>query len=88
VLRLGSVCSYPDRLVDCLKGSAGTGRRLLDVERVQASQKPFEGQPRSPHPNRLVWTWVEVRPVRFFAWGQSGLRGGFSLSAGFGKTGY
>lgn len=65
MLRLGSVCSYPDRLVDCLKGSAGTGRRRLDAERVQASQKPFEGQPRSPHPNRLVWTWVEVRPVRF-----------------------
>ena len=52
MLRLGSVCCYPDRLVDCLKGSAGTGRRLLDLVRVQASQKPFEGQPPQSSPEQ------------------------------------
>jgi len=49
------------------RGFTGTGHRLLDAGfgRVQQSQSPSGASPRSPHPNRFVWKWVESRPVHF-----------------------
>jgi len=49
------------------RGFTGTGHRLLDAGfgRVQWSQSPSGASPRSPHPNRFVWKWVESRPVHF-----------------------
>jgi hypothetical protein len=52
------------RLVGALEGLAGTGHRLLDILCVQPSQSPNRANSSSPHPNRFVWQWVEIRPVR------------------------
>ena len=34
------------------------------LTRVQQGQSPSGASPRSSHPNRFVWTWVEIGPVR------------------------
>jgi hypothetical protein len=50
-------------------GSAGTGHRLLNSRqemRIRLSQSPLRASPGNSHPNRIVWKWVEIGPVRFW----------------------
>src|SRR5208337_1679899 len=60
------------------RGSAGTGcRRWMRVLLRCASglaRALVRASPRSPHPNRFVWQWVEIWPVRSFGAGMSALR--------------
>src|SRR5579863_9715963 len=45
----------------------GTGRRLPDMEWFDRSEqaKALRGQSPHPHANRIVWQWVELKPLRF-----------------------
>ena len=68
MLRLRSVFSHPDRLVDTQDGvQLEQANGLLNtwkLARIQTSQSPLRVSPRSSHPNRIVWKWVEIGPVR------------------------
>jgi hypothetical protein len=85
VLRLGSVPEVRARLAEPLfQGFSGTGHLLLNTGiQDQQSQEPIEGERRDPHPNRLVWKWVESGPCAFSA-GKRALRDLF-WTAGIGS---
>ena len=82
MLRLGSRCAHPDSLVDTLKGigwnrlpAAGFEFRRVIWRESGADRALFRASPRIPHPNRSVWQWVEIGPVRRIGAGKSVLRG-------------
>ena len=67
---VGVMRTHPDQLVDApdgdrLEQAIGSWTQIRLIE-VQLGQSPSRASSRSSHPNRSVWKWVEVRPVRFW----------------------